>query len=194
MDRTKTFERKLTFAVDPEKQQQFQVTPSADRALLRTDTGRISIASVADDRSITRRASIDTKTAIPIGYRTVSIQIDDALHRKAAPSKGVVKGEYIYRSLLAVLMISTYLTATLSKPTDIGDLDWHKLSINEVAQRLSTSPSVGLEKEQIQRKVAEFGKNAITPPRTNWPKKIFLWFFGGWSHHHRRSGQSRLTQ
>lgn len=63
--------------------------------------------------------------------------------------------------------------------TDVGDLDWHTISVEDVAQRMSVSPSVGLENEQVARKAHEHGKNAITPPKTNWPKKVFLWVFGG---------------
>ncbi|WEW56066.1 hypothetical protein PRK78_001501 [Emydomyces testavorans] len=37
----------------------------------------------------------------------------------------------------------------------------------------------GLSAEQAQRRVEEYGKNAPTPPRTEWIRKIMGYFFGG---------------
>lgn len=63
--------------------------------------------------------------------------------------------------------------------TDIADLKWHTLTIDQVAERLSVALTVGLESTQVDRKVKEHGKNEITPPSKNILKKIFKYIFGG---------------
>lgn len=78
---------------------------AGDRTLLRTDTGRISIA--ASTRSIGGTPTgiglgrtnslaiqrIEARTALPIDFRTVSIQINDG---KEADRRGAVKGKHLY--------------------------------------------------------------------------------------------------
>lgn len=51
--------------------------------------------------------------------------------------------------------------------------------MNDVALRLSTSLPDGLSEDQIGRKIAEYGKNAPSPPPTHYVKDIFGYFFGG---------------
>ncbi|EEP78988.1 Na/K ATPase alpha 1 isoform [Uncinocarpus reesii 1704] len=61
----------------------------------------------------------------------------------------------------------------------ISELDWHLISIDELVRRLSTSIVQGLSVEQAQRRISKYGKNAPTPPRTEWFRKIMGYFFGG---------------
>lgn len=83
-----------------------------DRALLRTDTGRISIA--ASTRSVTgagvgprveRSASlglqrVDARTALPVDFRTLSIHVSETKEGQV-DHKGAVKGELRSLSLLS---------------------------------------------------------------------------------------------
>lgn len=64
-------------------------------------------------------------------------------------------------------------------PSDIADLEWHKLSTEEVFQRLGSSPSLGLDAAQIKRRRDADGPNKLSKPPNQWPRKIFRYFFGG---------------
>lgn len=75
--------------------------------------------------------------------------------------------------------IPSFLDYLFHHAIDIADLDWHTLTIDQVAERLSVSPSVGLESTQVDRRVRKYGKNAITPPSKNIALKIVKYIFGG---------------
>lgn len=55
---------------------------------------------------------------------------------------------------------------------DIATLDWHKLSIDELCQRLGVAPKSGLDKEMAAKRLAKDGRNVLSPPRTNWFAKV----------------------
>jgi sodium/potassium-transporting ATPase subunit alpha len=61
----------------------------------------------------------------------------------------------------------------------VTDLDWHLISAEEIFQRLSSSPKLGLEAAQVERKRAQDGLNKLSKPPNQWPKKIFNYWFGG---------------
>ena len=89
--------KSVGFATDGNVAERQRVTyADPDRALLRTDTGRVSIASAGSggegNAPVRRVASIDHRTRIPIEYRTVSIQIDES-RVKVEERKGTVKGK-----------------------------------------------------------------------------------------------------
>lgn len=58
-------------------------------------------------------------------------------------------------------------------------LEWHTLSIDQVAQRLETSLKNGLSAQGVKDKTAEFGANVPTPPNSQIFRKIFFYLFGG---------------
>ncbi|KAI9029564.1 hypothetical protein CLU79DRAFT_884486 [Phycomyces nitens] len=62
---------------------------------------------------------------------------------------------------------------------DLTNVNYHNLSILELTQQYSTSIERGLDKEQAVKRVAQYGKNSISPPPSNWGKKLFGYFFGG---------------
>ena len=74
---------------------------------------------------------------------------------------------------------SARFTSPLAHDTELGELDWHTLAAEEVVQRLSSSPSVGLDDAQVQRKLKEHGLNQISPPPKNLFKKIVKYVLGG---------------
>lgn len=63
--------------------------------------------------------------------------------------------------------------------SDLASLDWHLISVAEVLQRLSVSPNIGLDPTQVSRRVSQYGKNVITPPKHNTLLKVLGWIFGG---------------
>lgn len=64
-------------------------------------------------------------------------------------------------------------------PTELGSLDWHKITVDNAIQRLSVSPKTGLDADQAQRRLAANGKNAISPPPNRMIRKVLGWIFGG---------------
>ena len=53
------------------------------------------------------------------------------------------------------------------------------VSVSTLSQRLSVSPSSGLDESQASRRISTYGLNRISPPPRNMFKKILEWFFGG---------------
>ncbi|TBU64935.1 sodium-potassium ATPase [Dichomitus squalens] len=58
-------------------------------------------------------------------------------------------------------------------------LDWHIISVDEALQRLSVSPQTGLDTTQVSRRQQQYGKNAISPPKSNMLRKVLEWVMGG---------------
>ena len=53
--------------------------------------------------------------------------------------------------------------------------------MDDVFTRYSTSPTVGLESAAVQRRAKSGGKNVISPPKTQYGKKILNYVFGGFN-------------
>ncbi|RDL34359.1 putative calcium-transporting ATPase [Venustampulla echinocandica] len=104
-----------------------------------------------------RRASIDPASALPIQYRTVSYQIAES-NEKAGNETRKAKD---------------------SATKELSNLDWHILTPNEIYTRLSSSPTQGLSSEQGKRRLAEYGKNILSPPTTHLFQEISGYFFKG---------------
>ncbi|KAL1412745.1 hypothetical protein Q8F55_000492 [Vanrija albida] len=62
---------------------------------------------------------------------------------------------------------------------ELTELDWHTLSREDVLQRLNVSPKAGLDKEQVKRRLDQYGPNAMTPPPRNLLLKWLGYVFGG---------------
>ncbi|KAM0791484.1 hypothetical protein ACM66B_005937 [Microbotryomycetes sp. NB124-2] len=61
---------------------------------------------------------------------------------------------------------------------DLASLDWHKISVQEVCNRLGVAPDVGLDQAIVARRLAK-GKNTISPPPKNYGRRILGYFLGG---------------
>ncbi|KAF8577540.1 sodium-potassium ATPase [Ramaria rubella] len=103
------------------------------------------------------RENVSSPTArIPVEFRTLSIHvdtIDSKGSKKKKHSKGAVK--------------------------DLAALDWHTISVSTILQRLSVSPSTGLDADQASRRLSTYGANKMSPPPRNMFKKVAEWLFGG---------------
>ena len=75
---------------------------------------------------------------------------------------------------IALVTESTYLGAV-----ELVELDWHTITVDEALQRLSVSPQTGLDTNQAQRRLQTYGKNAISPPKSNMLRKVLEWVLGG---------------
>ncbi|KAI1964004.1 hypothetical protein LOZ58_001865 [Ophidiomyces ophidiicola] len=134
----------------------------ADKDAIRPENPRRSLNRKGSTSSLSIRSAhsrvVPPEAVLPITYRTLSYNVDESL--KKDPQQVTDKD-------------------SAERLRGISDLDWHIISIDEIARRLSTSIHQGLSVEQAQRRIAEYGKNAPTPPRTEWFRKIMGYFFGG---------------
>jgi len=121
-------------------------------------TSNMSSASIGSTASRRRRRySIDPATALPITYRTVSFAINETKEQERVEA----------------------LRAKKDAAAELGDLEWHTLSINEIETRLSTSLIQGLSKEQVELKQKEFGKNTPSKPPSDLFSRVMGYMFGG---------------
>ncbi|KAK2602140.1 hypothetical protein N8I77_008697 [Diaporthe amygdali] len=116
----------------------------------RPQLARSSTAFSEDSISIRPASRREPTIALPIQYRTLSIDLEDA---KAKNKNNAV--------------------------TDLADLDWHTIPTHEVTQRLNVSERHGLSDEQVKRRLQKYGKNAPSPPQTHRFKTIMGYFFKG---------------
>ncbi|WWC91684.1 uncharacterized protein L201_006630 [Kwoniella dendrophila CBS 6074] len=91
-------------------------------------------------------------------FRTLSIDVTDTQRQRSAP-------------------LTSSKTAGTVK--DIAELEWHKYSVDEVLQRLSVNRKVGLEDEQVKRKLGQYGSNEVIPPKPNLFLKWLNYVLGG---------------
>lgn len=122
--------------------------------LYRTNTNSSQL-STASSRG--RRYSVDPATALPITYRTVSFAIEETKEKDRVEA----------------------VRAKKDAAAELGDLEWHTLSTNEVETRLSTSRIKGLSKEDANMKAKEFGKNIPSKPPSDLLSRVFGYLFGG---------------
>ncbi|PGH12962.1 hypothetical protein AJ79_03935 [Helicocarpus griseus UAMH5409] len=131
----------------------------ADEAQSRPDHPRRSLHRAASNSSMSIHSTNSRVAApeavLPITYRTLSYNIDEDL-QKAPLSKKDAK-----------------------QVRDLEQLDWHLISVDDLYQRLSTSPTQGLSVEQVARRTAEYGKNKPTAPPSGMFRKIMGYIFGG---------------
>jgi sodium/potassium-transporting ATPase subunit alpha len=67
------------------------------------------------------------------------------------------------------------------KADAIRQIDVHTIPVDLVYQRFSTSPTQGLETPAVARLTQTFGKNVISPPKTQYWKKVLNYVFGGFN-------------
>ena len=71
--------------------------------------------------------------------------------------------------------------ASPDKADAIRQIDVHTLPVDLVYQRFSTSLALGLETPAVARLTQIFGKNVISPPKTQYWKKGLNYVFGGFN-------------
>ncbi|TXT12929.1 hypothetical protein VHUM_01330 [Vanrija humicola] len=130
--------------------------------------------------------------------RSITIQEDDEaphrenrLRRQASISiaTGPQRGDTASRLVGEYRTLSIHVTDSIQHPElreakrdavrELTELDWHTLSREEVLQRLNVSPKAGLDREQVKRRIDQYGYNMMTPPPRNLLLKWFMYVFGG---------------
>ncbi|CDU21948.1 K, P-type ATPase [Sporisorium scitamineum] len=97
-----------------------------------------------------------TRSHIPIGFRTLSIQVYESQGVEGAKSK-----------------------EHLSDTDFFGSLDFHTVEPNELAQRFNVLPDAGLDSSAAARRLERNGKNVLTQKKNKYWLKLFNYTFGG---------------
>ena len=84
-----------------------------------------------------------------------------------------------YRTLS--IHVEEKIKSTPDKAEAIRQIDVHTIPADLVYQRFSTSPTLGLETPAVDRLTQTFGKNVISPPKTQYWKKVLNYIFGGFN-------------
>ncbi|KAK4046272.1 hypothetical protein OIV83_006195 [Microbotryomycetes sp. JL201] len=100
-------------------------------------------------------AKVDASARIKGDFRTLSIQVTETTRARHQAHHKAKKNV-----------------------ADLASLDWHKISVQEVCNRLNVAPDVGLDQAIVTRRLAK-GKNRITPPPKNYGRRILGYFLGG---------------
>ncbi len=98
-----------------------------------------------------------TRSHIPIGFRTLSIQV----YESQAAEKGIKSKEH------------------LSDTEFFGSLDYHTVEPDALAQRFNVHPDSGLDSPAATRRLERNGKNVLTQKKNKYWKKLFNYTFGG---------------
>ncbi|SPO31883.1 K, P-type ATPase [Ustilago trichophora] len=98
-----------------------------------------------------------TRSHIPIGFRTLSIQVYE--------SQGVEAGKKG--------------KSELSDADFFGSLDFHTVEPDALAQRFNVHPSSGLDSPAATRRLERNGKNVLTQKKNRYWLKLFNYTFGG---------------
>ncbi|EPE07908.1 h k atpase alpha [Ophiostoma piceae UAMH 11346] len=127
------------------------VPASAIRPGLRRERSNGSLSI----RPLSRRNSIDATAALPIQYRTLSIDVDEYAQKRLPLKKD--------KKTVA----------------DLAHLHWHTIPADEVAMQLSTSPKTGLSSDQVVRRHTQYGKNLPSAPPSHFMSRVLGYFFKG---------------
>ncbi|KAM3416985.1 hypothetical protein BST61_g8570 [Cercospora zeina] len=128
------------------------------------------VRSRSRDSSIsirTTRRSIDPSIVLPPQFRTLSFGIEEDKRRLSVAN--VVE------------------KASKKKPknkkqaaqVEIGDIDYHKASTDELLRRFETSRSVGLSSAGAAQVLKTVGRNVPSPPPSQWFRNTLGYLFGG---------------
>jgi sodium/potassium-transporting ATPase subunit alpha len=126
--------------------------------------------------------------ALPITYRTLSIEVYENLQQKQnairrAKDKAAV-GELRALSFPKASLPHwpmCWLDGNRSNisTTDLADLKWHSLTLDDLCVQLSTDIVYGLSDDQVRRRSAEHDPNKLSRPPSGLFGKIMGYFFGG---------------
>ncbi|KAL4938740.1 hypothetical protein BDV06DRAFT_200244 [Aspergillus oleicola] len=120
---------------------------------MRAFSRRDSTLSIHSDHG---RVVVAPGNLLPITYRSLSFQVDDA--EAAGKTRGSKQENEHLRSL--------------------AELDWHLISVQDVQHRLGSS-SNGLQAYQASQRLVQHGRNQLSPPSSPWLRIILGYIFGG---------------
>ncbi|KAI9276500.1 hypothetical protein BC943DRAFT_284971 [Umbelopsis sp. AD052] len=108
-------------------------------------------------------------------YRTLSIKIEETQRsdfKRLAPSIKESFWNFFSKRKQA---------AGPTADEELAGLDFHKVETNELFQRFNTAEKLGLDSEAAKSRLDRNGKNVMSRPPSNLPRKIFNYMFGGFA-------------
>ncbi|KAF2763245.1 P-type ATPase-like protein [Pseudovirgaria hyperparasitica] len=156
-------ESKEPQVTDPEVQPRVLRVQYADEIDNRHSRSRGRRLSMDSIRSMHSMRIVEPKVVLPTQFKTLSFNVEESNTRDA---KEALRSKKASKS-------------KDEKGVEFADTVWHRLDEDELYQRLSTSPLQGLAKEQVARKLKDYGPNVFSSPPSQWAKKTFLYLFGG---------------
>ncbi|KAJ1911429.1 hypothetical protein H4219_005946 [Mycoemilia scoparia] len=160
--------------------------------------------------SFQRENTLNLERQLTIGYRTLSIQIDDPDLERSKGSyqqhgqEGSGGSRGLFGTALSSLGRFPVIGRVFKSPRSVrksggvdsgadnsstagairdalATSDYHLIDTNEIFTRFNTSPIQGLETSAIEARQARDGKNILSPPPSRWLKTIFNWLFSGFA-------------
>ncbi|VEU23296.1 DEKNAAC104422 [Brettanomyces naardenensis] len=107
--------------------------------------------------SIRSSRSIEPELALPVTYRTVSIDLDEEAQSRAAKAKHKLD----------------------KNAAEIADLDYHLISMDEICKRFGVTLGEGITSAEATKRLSEYGKNVPSPPPRHIFRQILEYLFGG---------------
>ncbi|CAM0143000.1 hypothetical protein VKS41_006245 [Umbelopsis sp. WA50703] len=132
-----------------------------DAKVIRFDDVEAHPRQKAQDHALTRTASMSSQNII--AYRTLSITVSEHEGKRGAIP---IKKKGFWRQKKDAIQ-------------EIAFTNFHKQNVDELFQQFSSSETLGLDSNQVSKRLAQNGKNKISPPPSNWGRKLFNYFFGG---------------
>jgi sodium/potassium-transporting ATPase subunit alpha len=107
------------------------------------------------------RRSVDPALALPPQFRTLSFGIEDSKRRSFAKDEKPEK------------------TKAKQAEIEFNEIDYHKVNVDELLSRFSSSRGNGLSSSQAAQKLKTIGANLPSPPPSQWFRKTISYLFGG---------------
>lgn len=151
---------------------------SLDRGLQRT----ITLAPIPEKPTgISLPPRSQTRTRIPIHYRTLSIHVYDSQrfdHSRPEPKKQPL--------LKSVRLPWQKKTVEQTGPSEddaafFGKLDFHSITPHLACQRFNVAPDVGLDSAAVTKRLARNGPNKLAGRQNHYLRKIIRYVFGGFN-------------
>ncbi|KAH8689933.1 putative H /K ATPase alpha subunit [Talaromyces proteolyticus] len=126
--------------------------PSARQQLTRTasNSSEFSIRSA-------KRGIVDPAVTLPIHYRSVSFDIDEARRNEQIETA----------------------KARNQITDDLSNIEWHNLSVEELQKKWQVDAAEGLSSDQVRHRLNQYGKNMLSTLPHRWFWQIFGYFFKG---------------
>ncbi|KAG6841610.1 hypothetical protein C0991_009035 [Blastosporella zonata] len=112
---------------------------------------RARFEDVSDEKDVSPSTG-NQNHSIPIGFRTLSVQVTESIHQ------GKTNDEVV---------------------NFFGTLIFHSVDVKNVLNMFGTNPDRGLDSESAARNIQRDGKNMITQPKPKYIWKLLSYLFGG---------------
>lgn len=161
-------------------------TDSADLERVTSNRGRVTYAPsirarrTSNDRNVhtrsrsrdsmsirSARRNIDPSIILPPQFRTLSFGLEEGKRQNEKSSALKSKKESKKQSKKQAAQV------------EIGNIDYHLASIDDLFRRFSSSRSSGLTSGEAANQLKTVGRNLPTPPPSRWFKQTMGYLFGG---------------